>query len=376
MAKREATRYQGVTVHTTTDGEKIFYIRYRLPGDKNQTEEKAGKASQGMTSAKAAGLRIERLNGKAQTNAQKRESAQTFCAAWTVSRLFEAYQAALPANRGRKTDSSNFKNIESIHKKTVPEIVTADVEKIRKELEKTKSLQTVKHAIVLLGRIISYGVKNGLIDAPSPKNLRLDKPKVDNKKTEVLTNEQLERLVAVLDDEKALNPGAVYMYIILLTGIRRSAALALTWDDIDKERMTIRLRGDTAKKGKTEYIPISQEVLDLVQLLPKADSPFLFPGKTPETHREGFVRAVDEIRKKAELPEGFRPLHGLRHNYASRLASSGQVDLYTLQRLLTHESPEMTARYAHLADEAMKRAAAVGASVILNAGKKEHSSDK
>lgn len=139
--------------------------------------------------------------------------------------------------------------------------------------------------------------------------------------------------------------------------------------------MTIRLRGTAAKKGKTEYIPISQEVLNLIHLLPKSGSLFLFPGKTPETHREGFVRAVAEIRRKAELPEGFRPLHGLRHNYASRLASSGQVDLYTLQRLLTHESPEMTARYAHLADEAMKRAAAVGASVILNAGKKEHSSD-
>ena len=210
-----------------------------------------------------------------------------------------------------------------------------------------------------------------MIDAPSSKVLRLDKPSVDNKKTEVLTNEQLEKLVAVLEDEKGTNPGAIYMYIILLTGIRRSAALALRWEDIDSERMTICLRGDAAKKGKTEYIPISQEVLDLVRLLPKTDSPFLFPGKTPETHREGFVRAVAEIRKKAELPEGFRPLHGLRHNYASRLASSGQVDLYTLQRLLTHESPEMTARYAHLADEAMKRAAAVGANIILNTGKIE-----
>lgn len=371
MAKRVATKYQGVTVHTTVDGEKTFYIRYRLPGAKNQTEEKAGKASQGMTAAKAAGLRAERLNGKAPTNAQKRESAQASGEVWTVIKLFEAYQASLPQNKGRKTDNSNFKYIKPLHNKTVPEITTTDIEKIRKELEKTKSPQTVKHAVVLLGRIINYGVKNGLIDAPSSKNLRLDKPKVDNKKTEVLTNEQLKKLVTVLEDEKSTNPGAVYMYIILLTGIRRSAALALQWDDVDSERMTIRLRGDAAKKGKTEYIPISKEVLNLVNLLPRTSSPFLFPGKTPETHREGFVRAVAEIRKKAELPEGFRPLHGLRHNYASRLASSGQVDLYTLQRLLTHESPEMTARYAHLADEAMKRAAAVGANIILNTRGKE-----
>jgi integrase len=38
------------------------------------------------------------------------------------------------------------------------------------------------------------------------------------------------------------------------------------------------------------------------------------------------------------------------------LASSGKVDMYTLQKLLTHKSPQMTQRYAHLRDEALKRA--------------------
>ncbi len=34
----------------------------------------------------------------------------------------------------------------------------------------------------------------------------------------------------------------------------------------------------------------------------------------------------------------------------------GQVDLYTLQKLLTPKSPAMTQRYAHLRDEALRRA--------------------
>ncbi|MBW2142596.1 MAG: tyrosine-type recombinase/integrase, partial [Deltaproteobacteria bacterium] len=65
---------------------------------------------------------------------------------------------------------------------------------------------------------------------------------------------------------------------------------------------------------------------------------------------------VNRIKKRAKLPKDFRPLHGLRHVYASTLASSGQVDLYTLQKLLTHKSPIMTQRYAHLRDETLKRA--------------------
>ena len=52
-------------------------------------------------------------------------------------------------------------------------------------------------------------------------------------------------------------------------------------------------------------------------------------------------------------------LHGLRHVYASTLASSGKVDLYTLQKLLTHKSPLMTQRYAHLRNEALMDASNV-----------------
>jgi len=41
------------------------------------------------------------------------------------------------------------------------------------------------------------------------------------------------------------------------------------------------------------------------------------------------------------------------------LASSGKVDMYTLQKLLTHKSPQRTQRYAHLHDDALKKAANV-----------------
>jgi integrase len=46
------------------------------------------------------------------------------------------------------------------------------------------------------------------------------------------------------------------------------------------------------------------------------------------------------------------------------LASSGNVDLYTLQKLLTHKSPEMTQRYAHLRDEILKKAASLASDLV------------
>jgi integrase len=48
----------------------------------------------------------------------------------------------------------------------------------------------------------------------------------------------------------------------------------------------------------------------------------------------------------------------------SKLASSGQVDLYTLQKLLTHKSPVMTQRYAHLRDQALRKTADLAGNII------------
>src|SRR4030067_675624 len=58
---------------------------------------------------------------------------------------------------------------------------------------------------------------------------------------------------------------------------------------------------------------------------------------------------------KTGTPSDFRPNHGLRHAFASALASSGETDLYTIQKLLGHRTPLMTARYSHLHDEALRR---------------------
>ena len=82
-------------------------------------------------------------------------------------------------------------------------------------------------------------------------------------------------------------------------------------------------------------------------------------------------RVAIRVRDKAGLPKDFRPLHGLRHSFASRIASSGEVDMYRLQTLMTHKEPKMTQRYAHLADEAMKKAADVAAKVMSKPDNKE-----
>jgi integrase len=101
----------------------------------------------------------------------------------------------------------------------------------------------------------------------------------------------------------------------------------------------------------------------LTQLKDQDGSQFVFQGKNGD-RRKDIHKETRRIADKAGLPKSFRPLHGLRHVYASMLASSGQVDLYTLQKLLTHKDPKMTQRYAHLRDEGLRRASNLAGSLV------------
>ena len=49
-------------------------------------------------------------------------------------------------------------------------------------------------------------------------------------------------------------------------------------------------------------------------------------------------------------------IHDLRHTFASHLVSSGE-SLHVVGKLLGHTQPQTTARYAHLADTAVRDAA-------------------
>lgn len=368
--KRKKTRYPGVVEYRTQSGDIIYYIIYRRPGGR-QIEEKAGHRLAGMSPARAALLRAERISGR-QSNAECREAAARRAQErrWTVGRLFEAYQRTLPPGRARTTDRTSFRRFSELHERTFADITTPDMEALQRRLAERLAPISVKTTITLLDRIKNYGVKSGLIEEPDKRRLYIRKPRADCRRTEVLTDGEQARLVALLEAEKRTQPGAVYMYLILLTGIRRTAAVNLRWDDLDEERGRIRLRGETAKNGRTDFVPVAREVLELTRLLPRR-GPYLFPSPgDPTRPRSNFNRYVAGVKARAGLPEGFRPLHGLRHNFASRMASSGLVDIYTLQKLLTHQSPLMTQRYAHLVDAAMRRAGEAAAGIVLGRAKR------
>ncbi|UQZ90617.1 integrase [Deltaproteobacteria bacterium Smac51] len=372
-SKRYKTKHPGVfyIIGKRLGGsgeEKIYYIIFKKNG--RTYEEKAGRQfSDGMNERQAADFLSARIKGEpSKREAREKLKQEKSSGCHTVKDMWAYFLAHRSAGKasvaGLKVDTCYYERyLKPLEKVRIEELTTADICALRdKVFTLGKSPQTVKHILSLLRRMIRFCAKNGQCSLPDPSKLHFEMPRVDNQKTEHLTSEQLSRLIKALDEEPDQD-AAAFVRLALATGMRKGALIGLRWDDIDFDRGFITLCGETAKNNKTEQIPMNSTVREILQQINRTNSAYVFPGRDGRK-RSDFRRLAKRVRDKADLPESFRPLHGLRHSFASFLASSGQVNLYTLQRLLTHSSPQMTQRYAHLADEAMQRAASVAEGIF------------
>jgi integrase len=359
--ERHRTQYPGVfyivAKAATGRPEKVFYILYRNREGK-LVEEKAGRQfKDAMTAARAATLRSQRIAGQP-SNREKREARKAEEGAkaerWTISRLWGAYKEARPGLKGLLTDENRFaKHIKTpLGDKEPQDIAPFDVDRLRLSLLKTKKPATVRNVLELLRRIVNFGVARQLC---SGFTFKLELPRVNNLKTEDLTPDQLAALLKAIDAEENVQV-ANLMRLALLTGMRRGELFRLKWEHIDVDRGFILLADP--KGGQDQKIPLSEGARRVLEGHPRTKSPYVFPGRDGG-QRVDIIKQVNRVKAKAGLPKEFRALHGLRHAFASMLASSGEVDLFTLQKLLTHKSPTMTQRYAHLRDEVLKRASGV-----------------
>ena len=217
---------------------------------------------------------------------------------------------------------------------------------------------TVKQTFQLINRVYNWNTKRLYFHGDNPCKA-VEPPKFDNKIIRSLSRDELTRLFAVLDNWENERPVLVIRFL-LFSGKRRSEVLKLKWSDVDLDNGFITLRG--TKNRETQYIPLNETCREIIQRAAELKiSEYVFPS-TAGSYYWTFTDSWKFIRKKADL-KNFR-CHDLRHTYASWLASSGKVDLYTLQNLLGHKTISMTQRYAHLFPGALRRGAKVADTVF------------
>lgn len=147
---------------------------------------------------------------------------------------------------------------------------------------------------------------------------------------------------------------------MLLTGTRRQEALSTLWSDVDLDSGQWWL--PKTKSGRGRYVVLNEQAKELLAAQPsRGASPWVFLGRDGDkplhNPREAFTRILE-----AAGVEHVR-IHDLPHSFASLAVGNG-ASLSEVQGLLGHSSPQMTQRYAHLADSGLRRASQSVASAI------------
>ena len=173
-----------------------------------------------------------------------------------------------------------------------------------------------------------------------------------------LSEPELRRLALVLDGHEARHPrGVAFIRLLLLTGCRKSEIVTLGWSDYREGRLFL---PDSKTGPRTVWL--SSPARAVLDGLPRQGK-WVFPSP----QRQGpvsapvFERFWSRVREEAEIADV--RLHDLRHTYASIAVMQGE-SVTTTGRLLGHNDPGTTLKYAHLSDRSVREAADALAGIL------------
>jgi site-specific recombinase XerD len=188
---------------------------------------------------------------------------------------------------------------------------------------------------------------------------------------QVLTMEEIWKIICSTNNLK-------HRLILMTTysaGLRASETINLKAENIDSERMLIKVKG---KGGKERYTLLSKRLLPELRHYYKTFPPktYLFPSgyKKHQTLCYESVRCIYEnARKKAGVKNG-AGIHTMRHSFATHLLEAG-YDIRKIQVLMGHSRLSTTMIYLHVSRETLSKIPSPLDLIDTKHAKKEDSTD-
>lgn len=225
------------------------------------------------------------------------------------------------------------------------------------------SAASADHHLKLIRHSLNLAVEWGMLERNPAAGIKQFNE--DNKVEHYLNDEELQRLVSVL---QANDPPMVCQVALFLlsTGARLSEALNAKWSDIDRRSLVWRIPATNSKSKRIRSIPLNDraiEVLDGVGTEGKFD--YLFINLQTKERLTAVNKVWGRLRVKAGLPH--LRLHDLRHQFASFLVNAGH-SIYQVQKILGHSDTKVTERYAHLSLKTLQTATDSASLAMRKAG--------
>ena len=189
---------------------------------------------------------------------------------------------------------------------------------------------------------------------------RVDAPRLGRPLPDVLTEQEVERLLAAPDLETAsgLRDRAM-LEVLYATGLRVSELVGLRPEQVNLVQGVLRVVG---KGGKERLVPLGEPAVDWLEhflregradILGVKRTSALFPtSRGSAMTRQAFWYLVKRYSVRAGISRDVSP-HTLRHAFATHLLDHG-ADLRVVQMLLGHRDISTTQIYTHIARERLK----------------------
>jgi integrase len=411
------TEIKGFGLRVRPNSRKVYVVEYR-PGDGGRRAQKRrftiGLHGSPWTpeSARTEAKRLLALVEQGKDPAAEKQAGKK---AETMAEICAKFLTEHVKIKRKGRTADEYKRLidkfilPALGNKKVKDMARQDVAKLHHKLQATP--YQANRVLAVLSKLFNLAEAWGI--RPDGTNPCRHVEKFEEQKRErMLSAEEL----AAFGETLAAYDGSVYaiaaIKLLIFTGARLNEVLGLRWEDVNFENGDARLLDHkTSRKTGSKTLHLPPPAVAVLTELPRIDgNPYVIVGGKPEAHlvnlekpwravreaatlklwRKSKIEAVADLvaRLDRELKEelsfkkckeaadaaDIKPplgmtnvrLHDLRHAFASVAASSG-MGLPIIGKLLGHTQAQTTQRYAHLASDPVKAAAATVAGKVAAA---------
>ena len=188
----------------------------------------------------------------------------------------------------------------------------------------------------ILGRDITAGIK---------------RPKREKKLPEVLTKEEVRKLISSCNNRKS----RLMISLLYAAGLRVSELINLKINNLNFGEKIGYIRRAKGRKDRIFNIPsfIFSDLKKQVKKQKEKKQEYLFTGPKGKLTSRNIQKIVKNTAKKAGINKDVH-CHTLRHSFATHLLEDG-IDIRKIQELLGHANLSTTQIYTHISREELKK---------------------
>jgi integrase len=320
----------GLGVRVTVGGGKFFLVQYRHAGEKRRVPLGSCSAIS-LADARTAARTImgEVAKGGDPATERKRKAAHDWL---TLGALVAEWEALSLADRRERYAAEAVRALRyafSSQLKTPAAALTrVDVVRVLDNVAKAGRSAMASRTAAYGRACYQWAIKRGSLSANPFQNLPLA---TVVKRERVLTDDELRAIWKATEGRTSFN---AIVRTLLLTGQRREEVAAMGWGDVAVDLSAWTIRGARAKNSVEHIVPLSPQVLAILQIRPRTEgADLLFPGLRGQFN--GFSKAKAALDKASGVKDW--RLHDLRRTLATGLQKLG-VRLEVTEAVLNHVS--------------------------------------